>query len=347
MKKTVILLLIVLAAVAMLAACAEEPAPVVTPESPAEEQAPAVEPVTLIATNCTSSRTSALGEALTYFAEKVPEYTDGSVLVEPYYAGELGNANACITGLMDGTIDFTVTGDSYYSSYVPELQVFELPYLFQNNEEVSAVLDGAPGEAIAAKFAGTGMKLLSFWDIGWRQMTNKVRPVQTVEDVKGIKIRTLTAKVQIAAWEAFGAVPTPIDKSELYAALQQGTVDAQENSLSLFIDDGFAEIQPYVSITNHVYTPAAFCVNENTWNSLTPEQQTGVMQALDEATLLMRNLSRQADIDGVEILEAAGCQVITDVDTSGFQEAAQSVYTVFTDEYGTEMLDLIYETLGR
>src|SRR5690606_13033000 len=121
------------------------------------------------------------------------------------------------------------TGNSYFSALVPEIQVFELPYLFQNRDEAVKALSGPVADELKTKFEAKGIKGLDFWGIGFRYLTNNKRPVKTPADLQGLKLRTLPANVQVRLWELLGALPTPIDSSEIYTALQQGVVDGQEN----------------------------------------------------------------------------------------------------------------------
>lgn len=133
--------------------------------------------------------------------------------------------------------------------------MFQLPYLFENLDEARAATSGPAADAINEKFAEVGIIGLSFWENGFRELTNNVRPITTPDDLQGIKLRTLSADVQVAMWEALGALPTPIDASEMYTALQQGTVQGQENPLHEIVARKLYEVQPYVTLTDHVYTP--------------------------------------------------------------------------------------------
>lgn len=246
-----------------------------------------------------------------------------------------------VDGIQQGTIDFTEAGNSFFSAYVPELQAIELPFLFDGYDQARSVLQGAAGEYVKGKFEGTGIKILAFWELGFRHLTNNDRPIHSIDDINGLKIRTLPAAVQVAAWETFGAVPTPIDFSELYTSLQQGVVSGQENPLSEILSKKFYEIQKYITLTGHVYTPGPFACSETTWNSLTEQEQEWVMMAVEDATAAMFAANDALEASALSEMEAYGCEIDREPDVSGFQEKAETVYSIYTDQYGTEFLDII------
>ena len=166
------------------------------------------------------------GTGLKAMVDYINENGGGTLKATDYYDTALGDATSMVQGLQQGTIDIGVSGTAYFSGLVPEVEVFQLPFLFDNLEEARAAVDGAASEKIFEKFAEKGIVGLAFWENGFRELSNNVRPVTTPADLSGIKMRTLPATVQVETWKALGALPTTIDASELYTALQQGTVSA-------------------------------------------------------------------------------------------------------------------------
>lgn len=340
MKKHLSVLLIVVLLASFLCACGNSTQP---SDSPNPSAAPASEVKVRTFTVATggSSQSSPIGVGADEFAKKLEEYSGGTLRADVYYDTQLGSTQDLVDGIQQGTVDFTEAGNSFFSAYVPELQAIELPFLFDSYDQARSILQGAAGEYVKAKFEGTGIKILAFWEIGFRHMTNNDHAIHSIEDVNGLKIRTLPAAVQVAAWETFGAVPTPIDFSELYTSLQQGVVSGQENPLSEIYSKKFYEIQKYITLTGHVYTPGPFACSEATWNSLTEQEQEWVMMAVEDATAAMFSANDALETNALSEMEAYGCEIDRDPDVTGFQEKAETVYSIFTDQYGTEFLDLI------
>lgn len=282
---------------------------------------------------------SPAGKAMDLFAEKVAGLSNGSIKVEVFYESTLGDPTALVQALQQGTVDVAATGDSYFAGLVPELQIFELPFLFDSYEEARSAVDGPVGQKISKKYDGTGIKPLGFWEIGFRHLTNNVRPIRKPSDLRGIKIRTLPAPIQVKTWEVLGALPTPIDFSELYTALQQGVVDAQENPLSLIRTSKFYEVQKYLTLTGHVYTPMFLGMSQMTWDRLSPSQQEAVIKAALEAQSYERNLVSGSEEEDLKFIENHGVEVIRDPEKEAFKNAITGVYKIFTDKYGSELLN--------
>lgn len=259
-----------------------------------------------------------------------------------FFDTALGDATTMVQGLQQGTVDIGVSGNSYYSGLIPEIQVFELPFLFDNLEAARAAT--APGEArdaIFKHFDDKSIVGLSIWEGGMRQLSNNVRPILSPDDLAGIKLRTLPSPIQQAAWSALGAMPQSIDSAELYTALQQGTVSGQENPLAEIVFRKMYEVQNYVSMTSHVYTPHTMSVSKATWDSLSDEQKQVVQDAAE--------IGRQENLDANDVAEAAaretlienGVQIDDDIDREKFVELGKSVWPQFVDQYGSDILDLL------
>lgn len=281
------------------------------------------------------------GEGMKVMVDYINENSDGTLEATAYYDTALGDATSMVQGLQQGTVDIGVSGTAYFSGLVPEVEVFQLPFLFENLEEARAAVDGEASDAIFEKFESNGIVGLAFWENGFRELTNNVRPVSTPEDLKGIKMRTLPADVQVATWEALGALPATIDASELYTALQQGTVNAEENPLHEIVSRKFYEVQNYITLTDHVYTPFMMGVSKITWDKLSDEQKTVIQEAADAGKAAQREANATATEEARSVLEENGCEIIEDPDKEAFKEIAMTTWSVFTDECGTELLDII------
>lgn len=281
------------------------------------------------------------GDALKVMAEYMKEHSGGSLEPSLYFDTALGDATSMVEGLVQGTIDIGISGTAYFSSLVPEVEVFQLPFLFESLEDARAAVDGGAKDIIFEKFDPVGIVGLSLWENGFRELTNNVRAVKTPADLKGIKMRTLPSTVQVKCWEALGAIATSIDSSELYTALQQGTVDAEENPLHEVVSRKFYEVQHYVSLTDHVYTPFMMGMSKKTWEKLSDEQKDIIMEAAKLGQQEQRKLNETATAAAKDILIENGVTIEENPDKAAFKEIATGVWSLFTDTYGTDLLDII------
>jgi tripartite ATP-independent transporter DctP family solute receptor len=290
-------------------------------------------------------KNSPTGEALGYMVDLINKNAGGTLLAEAFYDTELGDATSMIQGLQQGTIDVGISGDSYYSGLVPEIQVYELPFLFSSVEQARKTVDGPTKDIIFKKLETKGIIGLCFWENGMRQLSNNVRPVKTPDDLKGIKMRTLPAKVQVEAWKALGALPTSIDAAELYTALQVGTVSAQENPLAEIEFRKFYEVQKYITLSNHVYTPFLMSLSKKTADKLSPEQLKIVKDAALAGQAKERELATKANAAAKQLLVDKGIVFEENPDLDKFKVLTAPVYQVFTSANGEELLKAVQSSL--
>lgn len=300
--------------------------------------------VTLTAIVAGLTEDSPSGQALKKFAELTNQYSNGSVTIDCFFNTELGNVAACVEGATQGTIDIVSTGTSYFAGFVPAIQVFELPYIFNSYDEAHKTLDNEPGKAVADMFEGSGLKMLCYWESGMRHVTNSRGPIVEPSDMKGLKIRTVVSPTQQATWEAFGAIPMALDMGEVFTALQNHTVDAQENTLSSITSYKMQEVQSYLSLTYHSYTPMPFFVNAAKWDTLTADQQAALQKASEEARDYARELNAQGEEQCLKELEDAGVQIEANPDKEAFAALCGSVYDIFNDSMGSdEVLTMVQD----
>ncbi|WP_312814398.1 DctP family TRAP transporter solute-binding subunit [Sedimentibacter sp.] len=276
------------------------------------------------------------GEALREFAKLVNEYSDGTIEIDCFYGSELGNITAAVESMVQGTIDIMSSGTSYFSGYVPEIQVFELPYIFGTNEEARKTLDSEIGDEIKELFTDKGIVMLSYWESGLRHVTNSRQPIKTPEDMKGIKIRTVVSTTQQKTWESFGAIPMAIDMNETFTAMQQGTVDAQENTLAQIVTAKLYEVQKYLSLTGHAYTPMPFGISKITWDKLNDMQKDAIQRAANEARDLQRSLDDISDVENINVLKEFGIEVEENPNREEFGKLVQPVYDLFISNTGSD-----------
>ena len=182
---------------------------------------------------------------------------------------------------------------------------------------------------------------LAWSENGFRHVTNSVRPVTSPDDLDGLKLRTMENRVHMAAFAEMGAAPTPMAFPELFSALQQGVVDGQENPITVIKASNFWEVQDYVSLTGHVYSPAVLLVSPLVWDGLSEEEQGWFREAAAASVAATRAEVNRLEEAGVALLRENGMEVITDIDKAPFRALAEAAYSVYTDQYGTEMVERI------
>lgn len=273
------------------------------------------------------------------FGEKLTELTDGRATVTFYYDNALGGEREVVEGMLIDSIDMGITSTGPIGGFVPEFFVFDMPYLFENHDHAHAVLDSEIGDELVDLLKETAnVQILGWMENGFRHETNSVRPINTPADLKGIKHRTQESEVQIDTWTALGANATPMAWPEVYAALQQGVMDSQENPLPTIVDVRFYEVQDYLALTQHVYSPAPIMISGKFWDSLSPEDQALFQEAADYAVPVQRQASLDQEEAAVETLEAEGMEV-TRPDLELFSEAVEPVYDKWAPELGEERID--------
>ncbi len=277
------------------------------------------------------------------FAELVAQRTGDKVKIDIYPATQLGNERDLVEGLQLGTVDLVVTSTGPIGGFVPQVFVVDLPFLFRDREHAYKVLDGPIGKDILNAFTAKGIKGLAFWENGFRHITNNVRPIEKPEDLKGIKIRTMENKIHLAAFRAFGASPTPMAWGEVYTALQQKTIDAQENPIAIIYTAKIYEVQKYLALTGHFYSPSPILMSEKAFKSLPEDVQKVMTDTAVECATFERNLLRDDEAKQIAELKAKGMQVTTP-NKKPFQDAAASVYKEFEGQFGKEMIDRIIAT---
>ncbi|WP_243008897.1 DctP family TRAP transporter solute-binding subunit [Clostridium sp. AM58-1XD] len=281
------------------------------------------------------------GGALKVMADYINDNSNGTITATAFYDTALGDATSMVQGLQQGTVDIGVSGTAYFSGLVPEVEVFQLPFLFSDLESARAAINGPAKDAIFEKLSGAGLVGLSFWENGFRELSNNVKPIKTPDDMKGIKMRTLPAEIQVETWKAMGALPATIDASELYTALQQGTVSAQDNPLHEIASRKFYEVQPYITMTDAVYTPFLMAMSETTWNKLSDSQKDLIMKAAEVGQEEQLKLTDEAQAAAKQTLIDGGCTIEEEPDKEAFKEKAMPTWSLFTDKYGTELVDMI------
>ncbi|XKH60020.1 TRAP transporter substrate-binding protein [Halomonas sediminis] len=289
-----------------------------------------------------------------YFADILAERSEGRLTVNVFPNSQLGDDVQMMEMMQTGTLDMSYPSSSPATTYVPELAVFDLPFLLPTREAAIAVMNSDVAQGMLDAFDGTGIKALAFSENGYRQLSNSVRPVETPEDVAGhgtggLTIRTMENPVHLSIWETLGANPTPMAFGELFSAMEQGVVDGQENPWSTILTSNFHEVQDYGSETRHVYTPFMLMMSERTWDRLDPEYQELVQEAARKSAAYEIQLATNYDDWARNQLEERGMQItrLDDDQIAAFQEAVQPVYDEWAPQIGEDLIADIREIVDE
>lgn len=272
------------------------------------------------------------------FKELAEEYSGGSLTIELYSNGELASGANAVQSVQMGTLDIVAESSMTEANFIPSFDVLNLPFLFENLDQVWAVLDGPLGEELKADAEASGFKVLCFWDNGFRNVSNNTRAINSVADVAGLKIRVPENSVFVDTWETLGAIPTPMAWSEVYSALQLGTIDGQENPNGHMQSYNLTEIQKYFAITNHVYTAEPVIMNLNVFNKLSDNQKEALMKAAAESATYEREQREKINDETLQWISDQGVE-ITYPDIDGFRDKVAPIY----EEYGAKYSDLLSE----
>ncbi len=281
------------------------------------------------------------GIAIDTFAKEVERRTAGRYKIQPFYSGALGGERESVEAVQLGTQELTFTSTGPIPNFVSEARIFDVPFLFRDKAHARAVLDGPIGQDMLTKFDSKGFKALAWGENGVRHMTNSKREVKAPEDLKGLKMRTMENPVHIAAYKGLGIVTTPMAFPEVFTALQQGTVDGQENPLSVIMSAKFDQVQKHLSLTGHVYSPAIFVMNKASFDKLTAADKQAFIDAAKEGVKLNRARVDADDATGVTELRAKGMTVIDNVDKAKFVSTLAPINAEFEKQFGKPNLDAI------
>ncbi|CAH0528877.1 DctP family TRAP transporter solute-binding subunit [Vibrio hippocampi] len=276
-----------------------------------------------------------------FFKSEVEARSNGEIKVNIYPQGQLGSDKQMIDGSRAGIVDLAMVGLNNYSGLMPESAAFTLPFMFPSRETAYRVLDGEPGQEVLASFEKFGLKGLGFPENGYRNMTNNEKPIRTPADVKGLQMRVNNSKALNDMFNELGANPQQLPVSELYTALETGVVDSQDHPISVTLSFKFNEVQKYLSLTQHAYSPLVLTMNLRKFNSLSTEEQKIIEEVSAEAVAMQRKLSIEKEDEMIAELESQGMQVNRDVDGAAFQQAIQPVWNAYIEKNGDAMINKI------
>lgn len=281
------------------------------------------------------------------FVELIKEKSGGKIDVKLFPGGVLGGDVQTVSALQGGVIEMTVLNAGILASNVKQFGAVDLPFLFNSGEEADKVMDGAFGTGLMDLLPDTGLVGLGYWELGFRNLTNNRHPVTKLEDISGLKIRTIQSPIPIELFNSLGANAVPLPYTELYTALETGTVDGQENPAANILNAKFYEVQKYMTVTRHQYNPQIVLISKKIWDELNDEEKALFQSAATEARDYQRKVSREVDAKAIEDIKATGMEVneLSPEETQKLRDAVKPLIDKFAAEIGPETVAALFKEL--
>ncbi|MCM5680788.1 TRAP transporter substrate-binding protein [Schlegelella sp. S2-27] len=288
-----------------------------------------------------TSKESHYGVGSTVFCDEIEKGTQGRYKCQQFPNSALGGEREQIEAVQLGTQDLVNTSTGPLGNFVPEVKVVDIPFLFRNYDHARKVMDGAIGQDLQKKMAAKGLINLAWTENGFRHMTNSKRAIVKADDAAGLKMRTMENKVHMDGYKTFGILPTPMPFPELFTALQQGTVDGQENPIPVILASKFSQVQKHLSLTGHVYSPAALILSPAVWSKLSDADKQVFTEAAKKGAAAQRKKVNDDEANGIAQLKKDGMQVVEQVDGDSFRKAVASAYQGYAREFGADRIAAI------
>jgi len=286
-----------------------------------------------------------LSKAFYKFQEVVEKESAGSIKVEVYTDGVLGDDRRTLEGSQLGSIQGTTVSTGPIASFSPTIGVFDLPFLFKDRETAYKLLDGPIGQELLGTLSKAGFIGLGYWENGFRHFSNSKLDVTTLEQMKGLKIRTLESAIHVDIWKALGTNATPMSFSQLYTGLEQKVVDGQENPLANLKASKLDEVQKYVTLPGHVYGASPFMVSKVFWDTLNDKEKEIIKKAELEARAFQRKLAQAEDKESTDYLTSKGLKVseLKPGEKEKMRKNVKEIYDKYKPTYGVELTNKILE----
>jgi tripartite ATP-independent transporter DctP family solute receptor len=292
---------------------------------------------------------SVQGRAARYLAEELGKLSGGKLKMRTFGSANLGSDEQMQAALVGGSQEMMVGSTAPLATMVKEFGVYDLPFLFNNEKEADAVLDGPFGEKLLKMLDAKGLVGLVYWENGFRDVTNSKRPITKAEDMDGIKLRVMQNQIALGVFGALGANAVPMPFSELFTALETRTVDGQENPVTTIQSSKFYEVQPYLSLTHHVYTPWVVLASKKWWDTLSPDEQKLIRDAAVKSRDFERKDSRADSQKAMQTLEKSGMKInkVSDEELKRLRAKAQPVVDKYTQELGPDLVKQLQDEINK
>ena len=306
-------------------------------------------PIVVKVSNGAGETSPGVKAQLSVFAPMVENNSKGNIGVEVYSGAQLGDDTTATEMVVAGQLEINNTSTAPLVGYVPELGIFDIPFLFADEAEADKVLASEVGDYLNAKLADKGIINLAWNENGFRELTNSKHAVATVADVAGLKIRTMENKFHQELWNSLGATATPMSSSELYTALEQGTVDGEENPVANYYSYQFQEVQKYITMSNHIYSPFLFDMSKKIWDTYDADTQAILTEAAKAFGEEEKKINRQAAADNLQsCIDDYGMEVtyLTDDAKAEFVAKTAHIQDMIAKDTGAEIMDLLAAAKG-
>jgi TRAP-type transport system periplasmic protein len=290
-----------------------------------------------------------LGKGANRFVQLVAEKSGGKIKIKNYPATQLGSETQMISATQGGVQEIVGVSSAPLVGLAKEFALFDLPFLFANEKEVDAVVDGPVGTQLYDKLKAKGLVGLCFWENGFRHVTNSKRPIAKAEDLKGLKLRTMQNPVYVEAFNTLGANAVPMPWPEVYAALETKAIDAQENPFAIIATNKIDEVQKYLSVTKHAYSPYAVMVGAKFWDKLSPPEQAIFKDSCAEARDYQRKVGREEDAKTTIELKTRGMQIneLSADAVAQMKLQLQPVTDKYSKEIGEDLVKQVQAEIGK
>lgn len=276
------------------------------------------------------------------FAENVAAKSGGKIKVQLFLNGTLGSDQATLSAVKGGTVEMAVMNSGILASEVKALEIFDFPFLFANEKEADAIVDGPIGQKMHAALQDKGIVGLSYWELGFRNISTSKRALNKVDDIAGLKLRVIPNAINVDWVKALNANPTPLPFPEVYAALEQGAIDGQENPIAVIAANKFWEVQKFVALTNHQYNPQSVIFSKKVWDTLSPAEKKIIDDSADAATKNQRAQSRASLASNLELLKKNGMTItqFPPAEVAKLREKMKPVIDKHSAALGTTVADV-------
>ncbi|GDY34719.1 TRAP transporter substrate-binding protein [Acidovorax sp. NB1] len=272
------------------------------------------------------------------FCDAVDAGTQGRYKCQQFPNNSLGGEREMIEAVQLGTQDAANVSTGALGNFVPEVKIVDIPFLFRDYDHARKVMDGPIGQELLSKMTAKGIVGLAWTENGFRHMTNSKRAIHSAEDARGLKMRTMENKVHMEGYKTFGIMPTPMAWPEVFTALQQGTVDGQENPIPVILSAKLSQVQKYLSLTKHVYSPAVLVLSPAIWGKLSEADKQVFTAAARKAAAVQRKKVNDDEANGIAELRKDGMQIDENVNGDSFRKAVAPAYTAYAREFGAERI---------
>jgi len=282
------------------------------------------------------------------FAKLVEEKSGGKMKVKVFPGGVLGSDPQLLSAVQGGTLDFAAMNSGILQGQIKEFAIVDFPFLFNDANEVDAILDGAVGKELDAKLPEKGLINLAYFDLGFRNLTNGKRAIKTADDIVGLKLRVIQSPIYIDTFNALGANSVPMAFTEVYTALEQKMIDGQENPFTVIQANKFQEVQKYLGVTRHMYNPQSMLMSKKKWDSLNKEEQEIITAAATEAANYQRTLSRGAqEIALNELKQKMEVTELPPAELAKVREKLKPVIEKYSANVGTDFAKKVFAEIEK